>query len=618
MGLVCEKFQFPSSWVNDGWTRRVTVFLFMHFLFLLLITLKAPVASAQITFAPPVRYDLNTLPDHQYAGGIIWQGLTSADLNGDGRPDVAMNSVDGVAILLNTGRGTLGPPIKYALKEGPPHTTLIAQDLNGDNRPELIASGWFLSNTRFAVLMNNGDGTFAAPAYYSGGAGGSLAIGNFFGDGRPHLALLGGTNIILYRSNGDGTFTAGPSMDFLRERAGALTASDLNNDGFTDLITTLGLAPISVLINLGNGTFSEPTSYLTSRTGVVVAADVDNDGDADLITPMIDTTRVGVMLNSGGGVFAAPVFYTIGLIARSKAVSALDVDGDGYLDLAALDLGDTPFGGGTGHVAVLRNNRDGTFAAPVDLLTGGQFPESIIHTDLDGDGRSDLVASYYQQNPHQTYIHVLKNLTPQVINTLRIDRILPNRGGNAGTVTARIFGRSFQTGAQVKLTAAGQPDITGSNTTLQSGNFITTRFDLTAAAPGVRDVILTNPDSSTARLTGGFTIEANGSPQVWVDVIGRSLVLTGREQTYFLQYGNRGTVDANLVRLWITFPTFIKWRAVSGYEPSAFGGEGDSTFLALDVPVIAPGETRAIPVRMTVPVEFANQPFEIRVWQEKR
>jgi hypothetical protein len=615
---LCEKFQPSSPWVNDGRARRLTIGFFMPVLFLLLITLKAPVASAQI-FAPPVRYDLNTPPGQQYAGGSIWQGLTSADLNGDGRPDLAMNTFDGVAVLLNTSSGTLASPVKYALKDGPPDTTLIAQDLNGDGRPELIASGWFLSNTRFAVLMNNGDGTFAAPAYYSGGAGGSLAIGNFFGDGRTHLAMLGGTNIIIYRNNEDGTFTAGPSMDLLRERAGALTASDLNNDGFTDLITTLGFAPISVLINLGNGTFSEPTSYPTSRTGVVVAADVDNDGDADLITPMIDTAQVGVMLNSGGGVFATPVFYATGLIGTNPAVNALDVDGDGYVDLAALGLGDPVVGGVAGHVAVLRNNRDGTFAPPVDLLTGGRsFPGSIIHTDLDGDGRSELVASYYQQNPNQTYIQVIRNLTPQVSNTPRIDRILPNRGGSSGTVTVSIFGRSFQTGTQVKLTAAGQPDIVGSNTTLQSGSFLTTRFDLTGAAPGVRDVVVINPDSTTARLAGGFIIEASGAPAVWVDVIGRSVTRGGRTQIYFIQYGNRGNVDASITRVWIAFPTYLIWDTVDQL-PNVAGQMNGDTYLAFDVNPSA-GSSIAIPVGLKAPNDpsFAHRLFQVQVWKERQ
>jgi len=594
----------------------------MPVLFLFLIALKAPVESAQIVFAPPVRYDLNTPPVQQYAAGTIWQGLTSADLNDDGRSDIAMNTFDGVAVLLNSSSGTLASPVKYALKDGPPHTTLIAQDLNGDRRPELIASGWFLSNTRFAVLMNNGDGTFATPAYYSGGAGGSLAIGNFFGDGRMHLALLGGTNIIVYRSNGDGTFTAGPSMDLLRERAGTLTASDLNNDGFTDLITTLGFAPISVLINLGNGTFSEPTSYPTSRTGVVVAADVDNDGDADLITPMIDTGQVGVMLNSGGGVFATPVFYATGLIGTNPAVSALDVDGDGYLDLAALGLGDPVVGGVVGHVGVLRNNRDGTFAAPVDLLTGGRsFPGSIIHTDFDRDGRSDLIASYYQQNPNQTYIQVIRNLTPQGSNTLRIDRILPNRGGNSGTVTASIFGRSLLTDVQVKLTATGQPDIVGSNTTLQSGSFLTTRFDLTGAARGVRDVVVINPDSTTARLAGGFTIEASGAPAVWVDVIGRSVIRGGRSQIYYVQYGNRGNIDAYDQIVWVSIPTFMNWKIPNGQPlPSASGetDEGD-TLLAFDLSLITAAGTGVIPLNLIAPSdpEFGHKQFDIQAWLDE-
>jgi hypothetical protein len=619
IGAVCEKFQ-PPSWESDGWARRLNICLLMPVLFLLVIGLEAPVASAEIEFAPTLRYDLNTSPAQQYAGGTIWQGLTSTDLNGDGRPDVAVNTVDGVAVLLNTGSGTLALSVKYALRDGPPHTTLIAEDLNGDGRPELIASGWFLSNTRFAVLMNKGDGTFATPAYYSGGAGGSLAFGNFFGDGRTHLALLGGTNIIIYRSNGDGTFTAGPSMDLLRERAGALTASDLNNDGLTDLITTLGLSPISVLINLGNGTFSEPTSYPTSRTGVLVAADVDNDGDADLITPMIDTAQVGVMLNSGGGVFATQVFYATGLVGGTTAVSALDVDGDGYLDLATLDLGDTVLGTDTGHIAVLRNNRNGTFAAPVDLLTGGRpFSGSIIFTDLDGDGRSDLVASYYQQNPSQTYIQVIRNLTPQVSNTLRIDRTLPNRGGNAGMVTVSIFGASFQTGARVKLTATGQPDILGSDTVLDSGNLLRTRFNLSGANTGVRNVVVTNSDTNIARLTGAFTIEQGGAPQLSGTIIGLSRLRLGRGTVFYAVLRNDGLIDTDLVAVTLeTEGAPQLFTAITKEKSSRFAEQvlrpPDSTWWVR----VGALSTRVIPIsiKFDVPLCFNSQLKRLKVFED--
>jgi hypothetical protein len=77
-------------------------------------------------------------------------------------------------------------------------------------------------------------------------------------------------------------------------------------------------------------------------------------------------------------------------------------------------------------------------------------------------------------------------------------------------------------------------------------------------------------------------------------------------------------VDVNQIRLWITFPKFLQWRTTNGYELSALGSEGTSTFLAFDVSVIAPGEAGTIPVRLTVPVKFANQPFEIRVWPERK
>ena len=53
---------------------------------------------------------------------------------------------------------------------------------------------------------------------------------------------------------------------------------------------------------------------------------------------------------------------------------------------------------------------------------------------------------------------------------------------------------------------AGQPDIGGTNTTVVSATRVTCDFDLTDAAPGAWDVVLTNPDGQSATLSDGFTV----------------------------------------------------------------------------------------------------------------
>jgi C1A family cysteine protease len=87
--------------------------------------------------------------------------------------------------------------------------------------------------------------------------------------------------------------------------------------------------------------------------------------------------------------------------------------------------------------------------------------------------------------------------------------ITPNSGTNNGVVhITNVAGSNFQTGAIVKLTKTGQPDINGDNTQVVNASSITCDLNLNGAATGSWDVVVTNPDLQSATLSGGFTVNA--------------------------------------------------------------------------------------------------------------
>src|ERR1022692_1031676 len=90
---------------------------------------------------------------------------------------------------------------------------------------------------------------------------------------------------------------------------------------------------------------------------------------------------------------------------------------------------------------------------------------------------------------------------------------------------------AIQPGAQVKLTGIGS-DIVGLNASLVDVNLLRSTFDLTGAVPGLRNVVILNPDNSSTTLTGAFTIDQNGAAQIWVNTIGSSQIRFARETTY--------------------------------------------------------------------------------------
>jgi hypothetical protein len=99
-------------------------------------------------------------------------------------------------------------------------------------------------------------------------------------------------------NNGDGTFAA--KVDSMIDgKAASVTVADMNGDGKLDLAVNGGEGTVSVLLNNGDGTFSAATEYLTDWGGgpSIVAANLNGDGRPDLAVANGQGLPVSVLLN---------------------------------------------------------------------------------------------------------------------------------------------------------------------------------------------------------------------------------------------------------------------------------------------------------------------------------
>jgi uncharacterized protein (TIGR03437 family) len=172
-----------------------------------------------------------------------------------------------VAVMLGNGIGgfTAAPGSPLTVGEQPLWVTVA--DLNRDGKPDLaVANGAFDSVT---VLLGNGVGGFTpspASPFAVGRFPTGIAAGDLNGDGVPDLAIVTSSGVTVLLNNGAGTFTRplGNPGNF-GDAATAVVAADFNGDGRVDLaaVTTFGSLAGGVLVLLGAPT---PTSIALSTT----------------------------------------------------------------------------------------------------------------------------------------------------------------------------------------------------------------------------------------------------------------------------------------------------------------------------------------------------------------
>jgi len=293
------------------------------------------------------------------------------------------------------------------------YTSIASADLNGDGRVDIAMSSAYLSGPPphpgyVVVLLRNpvpADG-FSPPVQYdTGNDPDFLLVGDIDGDGKPDLVVADqitsakgeGTNsisVLLQDPGNSGGFL--PSIEYLTGRSPEVALGDVDADGNPDLVvgTTSDPAGISLFRQTpGNpGTF-EPPVVIASLPGVSAVAVEDFDGDGKLDIAAATDSGISILVQdaSAPGIFLPAVSYAAGSQPTSIAVG--DLNGDGRPDLSVANYG-SPDGSIKASVSVfLQDPADpGQFLPATDYATGFRS-SSIAVGDLDGDGRMDLAVA---------------------------------------------------------------------------------------------------------------------------------------------------------------------------------------------------------------------------------
>jgi FG-GAP-like repeat len=211
------------------------------------------------------------------------QQIAVGDLNNDHKLDVVVVGFFGgsqdVGILLGNGDGTLQPSLTYPLNSTP--YSVAAADFNHDGNLDLAIGDKFQD---IAILLGKGDGSFQPEVDYSTvGGGGAVAVQDFNGDGNLDVVVMGGfpTGVNEFLGNGDGTF--GPSLFCATITAGGPVVGDFNGDHRPDLVLLGNPTGVTTMLNTGLVDFSPTTPMnfpvqLVSTTSTPATATLKNTG----------------------------------------------------------------------------------------------------------------------------------------------------------------------------------------------------------------------------------------------------------------------------------------------------------------------------------------------------
>jgi hypothetical protein len=362
-------------------------------------------------------------------------GVAAGDYDNDGFVDLYIAGVNCNQLLHNNGDGTF---TDVTDKAG------VAGNVPGQGKPWSVAAGWFdYNNDGYLDLLVvnyldynildcklcsiDGIRTYCAP-------------GNFKG-----------TANILYRNNGDGTFSDVSATSHIGRYIGkgmGLAFADYDNDGFTDVFVSNDTSPNFLLHNNGDGTFTDvalEAGVAYTANGNVVAGmgvefrDLNNDGLPDIFHTAMFGDTFPLYRNTGKQF--DDVTETSGMTAFSRrqtawGTGAFDFDNDGWKDLytgggAILDNemeilhrpAKLPNG-------LLHNNGNFTFS-DVSSTAGSAFLEPRAHRgsafgDFNNDGRIDIVVSTVNDKP-QLLINRTSNGNHWII--LRLVGTRDNRDG---------------------------------------------------------------------------------------------------------------------------------------------------------------------------------------------
>lgn len=349
-----------------------------------------PIGRRQINQLPPdARFRLESISSEKRISS-----LAVADLNGDGRPDLAYyGEPKELVVQFNESNNAWSAPKRWAIEDGLLNpNALVHGDLNGDQRTDLV----LLAENHVYWLRQDENHALSEPekiAYT--GLVQAIQILDIQGDGRDDLLLVNwdSTNPFrfrLQRPNGQ----LGPEIHFSLPAIRSYWADDLDDDRQTEVITIAQRSGRAQIANFKQrpaeplsgewrrGQFQVlPLTKTSKAKRGLTWADVNGDSRQDLIVADPDSGQLTIFPQQEDGSLAPP--KTFPTLTGVSELAAADWDADGRPEVFVLSTDERQIG-------VSRWDENGRIAFPTALTLSGR-PLVMTAGPLKSDGKPALV-----------------------------------------------------------------------------------------------------------------------------------------------------------------------------------------------------------------------------------
>jgi hypothetical protein len=331
--------------------------------------------------------------------------IATADLNGDGRTDVAAANqiARNVSIFLQQRSGSfLGDPLQSL--PNPSVESIAAGDVDGDGLADLVAARSEADSIAIFRQTFSGEVRSAQELVLEPGRSVDLAmICDVSSDGRKDVISLSrdGRRVSVYDQRETGEPSSRPTFELETGSSPvAFAAGDLNGDGGNDVTVASEGAGVEIYFQKPTGKLGveeeglhgpDETRSLGGKPSGIAVSDVNADGRSDLLVAVEDLHVVKVF-HQGPARRLASEAVELRVGDFPVAVLSGDLNHDGRKDVLVFQR--APDALGTGMV-FLQDQDGGLVEAQVLKISNetSSEPRSAVIADLNGDGRDDVAVA---------------------------------------------------------------------------------------------------------------------------------------------------------------------------------------------------------------------------------